>query len=421
MLVSTPYRANSIVNISKTLVKSGYLERFYTPLHLAKWELAAKRIPLIGSRLSIEMGRRGFRGIPAERVKTVATVTELLHVCVRRLCNQRCPDLTSQWMYKTKAVFDAAVSCTLKEPTDIFIGMYASSLESFKAVKACGGLNVLNFVNSHPLDQNFYLSSLAGLDATHHEMIPDWITQRVERELDLADLILVPSGFVAQQLLGHRIASEKIAIIPYGVDLRSFHPGPMTQRETKQVECLYVGQISHRKGISTLLEAAKLLRHLPVNFRLIGPIVSREVLADMPDNVVYEGLSHPSGVANVMRNADLFVSPTLEDAFALVVLEAMASGLPVVTTMNAGSAELVHNGHNALIVPPGDAEALAESIRHLVESAELRRSLGVAAQQTVQGEHSWEDYGRRVLEKIIARRKELGLSYGSHGSSACEA
>ena len=408
VLVSTPYRANSIVNISKTLAKSGHLGRFYTPLHLAKLEITAKRIPLIGSRLSSEMGRRGFPGIPPEHVKTVATVTELFHVGVRRLCNRSCPNLTSRWMYKTKAVFDAAVSCTLKEPTDIFIGMYASSLESFKAAKAGGALNVLNLVNSHPLDQNFYLSSLAGLNASHHEMIPDWITQRVERELDLADLILVPSTFVAQQLLGHRIASEKIAMIPYGVDLRSFYPGPKTQRETKHVECIYVGQISHRKGISTLLKAAKLLRYLPVNFRLIGPIVSCEVLSDMPDNVVYEGPSHPCGVANVMRTADLFVSPTLEDAFALVVLEAMASGLPVITTMNAGSAELVSDGHNGMIVPAGNAEALAESIRHVVESVELRRNLGVAARHTVQGAHSWEDYGRQVLEKIIARRKELG-------------
>ena len=226
---------------------------------------------------------------------------------------------------------------------------------------------------------------------------------RVEAELALADLVLVPSRFVAEQLLAHGVAVEKIATLPYGVDLRAFHPPQQREPGAHPLECLYVGQISHRKGIRILLEAARRCRALPVRFRLIGPIVSPEVLEGLPDNVVYEGSSLPGGVAAAMRRADLFVLPTIEDSFALVIFEAMATALPVVTTTNAGVSELIENGRDGLIVPAGDAQALAEAIRRLVEQPELRNRLGESARQTVQGAHSWESYGQSVLQAISNR------------------
>jgi glycosyltransferase involved in cell wall biosynthesis len=199
------------------------------------------------------------------------------------------------------------------------------------------------------------------------------------------------------------------------VYLSTFHPALEMKYETKQVECLYVGQISHRKGMAVLLQAARKLQSLPVKFRLIGPMVSPEVLADLPENVIYEGPSHPGGIADVMRQSDMFVLPTLEDAFALVVFEAMATGLPVVTTSHNGACEMIDAGANGLIIPAGDVDALAEAICRLVQSPELRRDLGAAARRKVQGAHSWEDYGKQVLEKIVARRQELGLGDGQYG------
>ena len=411
---SSPYRENAIVNITRALVATDRLQKFYTTLFLAQWERTARRVPWLGNRLAGEFGRRGFSGIPAERVQSVSTASELMHVGARRLFSRRHPDWSAHWMYKTKARFDAAVSRSLKKhPAEVFVGMYAASRDSFDRAHRQGTLTVLNFVNSHPLAHNHYLSDLAGLNASHHELIPGWVTQRVEAELDLANLVLVPSRFVAQQLLDYGVVEEKIATIPYGVDLGAFYPAQDTRH--RGLECLYVGQISYRKGIAVLLKAARKLQDLPVKFRLVGPMVSPDVLADLPENVVYEGANHPGGVADMMRDVDLFVLPSLEDACALVVLEAMASGLPVVTTLNNGSGELIQNDIDGCVVPAGDVEALGEAIHRLVESPELRRDLGQAARRKIQGAHSWVDYGKQVLEKIDARRQELGLSDNEHG------
>jgi glycosyltransferase involved in cell wall biosynthesis len=118
-----------------------------------------------------------------------------------------------------------------------------------------------------------------------------------------------------------------------------------------------------------------------------------------------------------MRQADLFVLPTLEDSFALVLFEAMATGLPVVTTTNAGASELIEDSQDGLIVAPGDAAALADAIRRLVEQPELRARLGDAACIKVQAAHSWDSYGHSVLSAIQSRLPG-GASGGTVDQSA---
>ncbi|WP_273887061.1 glycosyltransferase family 4 protein [Rubrobacter naiadicus] len=137
-----------------------------------------------------------------------------------------------------------------------------------------------------------------------------------------------------------------------------------------------------------------------MNFRLIGPLVSSEVLEGLPDNCRYDGISLPGGVAEAMRRSDIFVLPTLEDAYSLVVLEAMASGLPVVTTTNSGAGEITEDGRDGLIVPAGDASVLAGAIHRMVEEPELRFGLGDAARYKVEESYSWETYGEKVLSAI---------------------
>lgn len=409
--ISTPYRENSVLAIGRAATRVAQLGGFYTTLYLARWQASAQRLPYVGPPLAQALSRRAFPGIPYERVANVAVFPEIMHVGARRLLGEHCTALTTSLMYQTKARFDAAVARRMRRVCpDALVGMYGACLGSFRAVRQYGGLTVMNFVNSHPAEHNRTLVALAGLKASHHEMIPGWMSRRVEAELALADLVLVPSRFVARQLLAHGVPSDKIALLPYGVDLRAFHPGlqQVSAPDKRPLECLYVGQISHRKGVRVLLDAARRCRDLPVRFRLIGPMVSAEVFdGGLPTNVVYEGTTLPGGVAEAMRGSDLFVLPTLEDACALVVLEAMASGLPVVTTTNNGSGELIEDACDGLIVPAGDATALTGAIRRLLEQPELRQQLGDAARKKVQGTHSWDAYGASVLQAIDARRLQL--------------
>jgi len=401
LTVASPYRENAVLAIARSAAANATLRNFYTTLYLAHWQSIAQRLPLVGSRLAIELGRRTFAGIPMERIDSAATGSELVHVAARRLIGQRHPAVAAALMYRVKARFDARVAARLiRERPDAFVGMFGASQECFRSVQRYGGLAVLNFVNSHPAEHNRYLLELAGAPQRHHELIPDWVARRVEAELALADLVLVPSQFVAKQLVAHGTPMKKIAMLPYGVNLDAFFPAPARPKSPQMLTCLYVGQISHRKGIRFLLEAARHCADLALRFRLIGPVVSPELLRDLPPNVVYDGVSLPGGVPEAMRQADLFVLPTIEDACALVVLEAMACALPVVTTTNNGSGELIENGRDGLIVETGDSAALTSAFRRLVAQPDLRNALGAAARQKVQDAHSWESYGESVLAII---------------------
>jgi glycosyltransferase involved in cell wall biosynthesis len=401
IIISTPYRENSIINIAAVAASENMLEGFYTTLYFARWQGVVGKIPVFGNRLAREFGRRSFDTIPGDMVFNVASSAELLRVATRRFIGNRWPRISSDLMYRVKSHFDNKVASKLSGSQDIvLVGMYGACASSFRAVKKQGGLAVLNFVNSHPVEHNYYLRELAGLSAPHHELIPSWVSDRVEDEISMADLILVPSRFVENQLLSHGVAREKIAMIPYGVDLHAFRPADAGEKRREILECLYVGQISHRKGVRDLLLAAARCINLPVHFRLIGPIVSSEVLNNMPENVTYEGATLPGGVSKAMRDADIFVLPTLEDSFALVVFEAMASGLPVITTSHAGSSEVITNSVDGMIIPPGNPEELAFAIQSLVEDETLRFRMGQAGRDRVLNSAPWEAYGNNVIQAV---------------------
>jgi glycosyltransferase involved in cell wall biosynthesis len=284
--------------------------------------------------------------------------------------------------------------------------MFASAELTLREARASNRLGVLNFVSSHPLYHNRFLTELGGLSNGDHELVPPKVAQRVERELEMADLVLVPSRFVARQLEEVGLPKERIAVEPYGVDLSAFSPADRGSRHGGRngvVRCLYVGHVSHRKGVPVLLEAARRLRSQPIEFALVGPVVSPEVLRDPPDNVRYLGPTVHGGVAETMREADLFVLPSLEDSYGLVTLEAMASGLPVIVSDHAGTSELITHGEDGLVIPAGDATALVQAIERLVQDDDLRAAMGAAARRRVEGGHSWADYADRVMGLVGER------------------
>jgi glycosyltransferase involved in cell wall biosynthesis len=314
--------------------------------------------------------------------------------------------VASTLMYEVKGRFDRAVSERLgDERRDVMIGMYGSAARTLATARALGELTVLNFVNSHPVYQNRFLRELGGLRDGHHELVAAKVAADVEREIEHADVILSPSRFVARQLWERGVPPGKVVIMPYGVDPRGFQPTSSKERvdSPTTVRCLFVGQIGHRKGVPTLLEAARRLRDRRLSFDLVGPIVSPEVLQRMPSNVVWRGPRVGSDVAETMRDADILVLPSLEDAYPLVTLEAMACGLPTIVSDHAGTSELITHGTDGFVIPAGNAAALADVIAMLVESRDRRHEIGIAARQRVEKGCSWGDYGKRVLSEIRER------------------
>jgi glycosyltransferase involved in cell wall biosynthesis len=133
-----------------------------------------------------------------------------------------------------------------------------------------------------------------------------------------------------------------------------------------------------------------------VRFVVAGDGPACELLAgEAPPNTTFVGEVHGAELARLYASADLFCFPSTTDTFGQVLLEAAASGLPVIAAAAGGALELVEDGETGMLVPPDDPAALADAVRSLARHPH-RRALLAAAARTRALEHTWE----RSLEEL---------------------
>jgi glycosyltransferase involved in cell wall biosynthesis len=406
LALATPHQEGSFLAIARAAARGRQLSRLYTTLHTASWAPRVRYVPLrrLRARLERELTRREFSEIPGHLIESVASLSQLLEVATVRIPKGHAA--AGRLLYFSKERFDRAASRRVRQGRwSAVVAMNFSAQFTLVAARKTGALPVVNFLDSHPRYQNGLLGEFCGLRLPSHELVSPRSERRIERELAIADLILVPSQFVGRQLVDAGVPVEKVEVRPYGVDTSAFRPDSSRKNSARRLplRCLYVGQVSHRKGVCVLVEAARLLRRRPVEFHVIGGIVSPDVLENRPDNVRWRGSRLHVGVAELMRQADVFVLPSIEDAFGLVALEAMASALPVVVSNHAGASELITNGNDGLVVPAGDASALANAIETLLESDDMRARIGTAARARVEQGCSWNEYGDGVIALLHER------------------
>ena len=188
--------------------------------------------------------------------------------------------------------------------------------------------------------------------------------------------------------------------MPYGVDLNRFHPNAGQAKQDKPFTVISVGAISPRKGHVYLLEAWKKLALPKAELLLIGSI-SPEMT---PVLGRYDGLfQHVSFVPNhqlfeYYGRCSVFVLPTLEDGFAVVTGEAMACGLPAITTFNNGAADVITHGTDGFVVPIRSPDAIAGHLEALYRDRELLQAMSEAALAKAHNELGWEKYANRLCD-----------------------
>jgi len=229
---------------------------------------------------------------------------------------------------------------------------------------------------------------------------PRRVEQRQIEETEISDFLLAPSRIVRDSFVKRGYDGRETAVLHYGVDTDRFQP--LERRDELPTECrfrvLCVAQITVRKGHVYLLEAWKRLA-LPNSELLLIGALSNEM---EPILERYAGMfRHISGVANAsLRDyygrASVFVLPSLEDGCAVVCAEAMACGVPVITTSSNGSSEIIDHGKDGFVVPARSSEAIAECLERLYRDEELRREMSIAALAKARSKLTWETYAQNL-------------------------
>jgi len=216
-------------------------------------------------------------------------------------------------------------------------------------------------------------------------LVPEEYFAQRKEEWAIADGIMVNSQWTLDALVWQGVPSDKIHIIPlaYEAEHSSEDPPPtLLKPDSEPLRALFLGQVNLRKGIQYLLEAATLVKREKIEIDIVGPIaISDEFVVKAAPHVRFHGAVTRDRVRDFYSRADVFVLPTISDGFALTQIEAMAHGLPVITTPNCG--RVVTDGLDGFIVPARDACVIADRLRTLLDDPERLQAMREAAQLTV--------------------------------------
>jgi spore coat protein SA len=195
----------------------------------------------------------------------------------------------------------------------------------------------------------------------------------------------------------------QVEILLNGANPSVYFPRPQTRLTTvgRNIEILFVGRLLTEKGVHVLVDAMRLLqrRSVPVRARIVGSVgfaaggtssYVDKLLEDAPENIVFEGYKSGTAVAEIYREADVFCCPSIWwEPFGLVLVEAMATGIPVVAT-NVGGIPEVLEGGGGILVPPSDPVALANALESLAVDSDLRLRMGNEALSSFRRNFSWQ-------------------------------
>lgn len=235
------------------------------------------------------------------------------------------------------------------------------------------------------------------------------------------DLFLPVSEFWRSRLIELGCPPEKIAVHHMGIELSKF-PRPKRRNVHDDVlRLLSVARLVEKKGMEYAIRAVAMLRDRMskrIEFRILGDGPLRRELEELVrelnvgDTVTLVGEMNQAGVREAMLDCDIFVAPSVTaddgdmEGVPVSIMEAMASGLPVVSTVHSGIPELVRDGTSGLLVPERDPAALCRALARLANDPYLRRRMGIAGRHAVERGYDLDDLNDRLVD-LLASMKAL--------------
>ncbi|MFL6514661.1 MAG: glycosyltransferase family 4 protein [Chthoniobacterales bacterium] len=406
VLLVHPFGNANVRAVLEALEQAGLLSRFVTTLG---WSTSS--YPALSDHIRGKL-RRNYP-LPAERID-IHPVRESVRLLASTFGLGRLTEHETGWasIDKVWAGVDREAARCLRK------GAYGEDLKVVYAYEDCAEAvftvaRDMNVRRVYDLPIAYWKTSQRLL-REEAQRYPDWEPTlgatrdseqklaRKTRELELAQLVICPSEFVRSSLPPEELGGRRCLVVPFGsptVDLGTAVTEKMSYRPLR---VLFAGTMSQRKGLADLFLAIKLLNTKTIELIVMGSLLRPLNWYRQFADFVYEPPRPHTEVLSLMQSCDLLVLPSIVEGRALVQQEAMACGLPVIATANAGADDLIVNGETGFLVPVRSPEAIAERITWFVSNREQIAGMGIAA-QTRARELTWRAYG----EKVVAALREL--------------
>lgn len=290
------------------------------------------------------------------------------------------------------------------------------SEEVLKILENSATIKILMRGSSHVRTQSRLLEEEEKRCGVNIEKPSRWIIAREEREYKLAGYIRVISSFARASFIAEGVAEEKLLLIPSGVTIKDFRPSRQIIEERrkrilsgKPLRALYVGALSFRKGLQDLRTIVDGLKTGKFEFRLVGPASkdSAKKRLKSENNAEYMVKQPQHKLPQQYAWADIFIFPTIEDGFAVVLAQAQASGLPIITTTNCAGPDLIIEWKTGWALPIRSPYAFIEK---LLWCGSHRKELAKMAEDIYEDykPRDWSDVAKNfiaVCEKLPERQR----------------
>ncbi len=230
----------------------------------------------------------------------------------------------------------------------------------------------------------------------------DLVHENEQKTWENLDRIVAPSRYVVEGLVTCGVDPNRIDLIPYPGEFESISNGRDCEKRKDPFTIGFVGQVNLRKNAPIFMEIAKKMSGKGVRFTMVGRnYLNQQRIDEYRPYVDFTGAVARSQIQRHLNEFDVFFFPSTCEGSAGVVLEAMAAGLPIITTPNSGT--IVEHGENGFVANPNDIEAFIQYITLMKEDATSRLQMGINSQKLA-SELTIDQYGRKL---IVAFEKEI--------------
>jgi glycosyltransferase involved in cell wall biosynthesis len=404
ILLVHPFGNANVRAVLAALDRSERLAKFVTTLG---WSNTSPILQALPEKLGAEMRRRGY-DLPHYKIRTHPG---------REIVRQLAAKFGLRWLTKHETGWasidrvwtklDSAASHYLAQNHERLKihGAYAyedCAARVFERAREFG----LRRIYDLPIA---YWETAQRLLRAEAERYPDWEPTlggtrdsaeklaRKARELELAEIVVCPSAFVLDSLPEKARREKRCVVAPFGSPPQTAHA---PDKPDSPLRFLFAGAFSQRKGLADLFAAMKLVKSVGAELVAMGsPILPMPFYRDRFSELIYEPPRPHDAVLRLMASCDVLVLPSIVEGRALVQQEAMACGLPLVVTRNAGGEDLIVEGETGFLIPAGAPEAIAEKIEWFIQNRDKLPGMREAARAKA-AKLTWAAYGDQILHAI---------------------
>jgi glycosyltransferase involved in cell wall biosynthesis len=346
--------------------------------------------------------------IPKE--KTITLLGSGIKSRVARLINPYLGESTrSVLAKKLHAEFSKKVARKIPEDSDVYIGLSSLCLTAIRKANVLGIKSIVDHGSNHlrfdfeEVNNELIFWGLRPKKVDHLL----WAIEQEDLEFDEADNIFLMSSLAKETLVSRGVNPKKIFINHCGVDLSSFYPG---KKNDDVFRVIQVGSISVRKGVLQTIKVFNDLSLANSELWFVGAIdgdeeFRKKIRQLSSKNIKFIDPVPQSHLVKIYQQSSVFVLPSVSDGFGMVVLQAMACGIPVVVSSHVGAKDVIKSGVNGFVFNSRDANEFMRIIEFLYKNPVDRYRIGLSGMEITSSKNGWDCYGNNLANFLMGMEK----------------